>query len=85
MMSDLTKLKTFIKTLPRSNVITGEWNERYIYNIDHYNEYDMIEKIALKRDRKVDIRDMIIDGYSDIVFKSLCDTKPNNTTNQITL
>ena len=81
MMSDLTKLKTFIRTLPKTKVIVDEWGERYIDGIDSYNEYDMIKTIALKRDRKVDIRDMI-DGYSDNMFKSLCDDTDPNDPNQ---
>ena len=72
-LSEVFKLKTFINTLPKDKVLSDAWDERYIDDLDTYPGYDNAKLLAIKRNRYVNIDDMVIDGYSLVPYESLCD------------
>lgn len=83
--SDLSKLKTYVRTLPAGNVVSNEWDERYIDDLDSYPGYDATKTLALQRDRYVDLNDIVINGYDIGIYEGLCDdpsNKKRNTCNE---
>ena len=76
--SDLSKLETYVHTLPDNKVMMDQWNERYIDDIKHSLEYDNVKQLAIIRNRYVRVEDMSEYGYSLDKYKSLCDAPPPN-------
>lgn len=71
--SDVSKLKTFVSRLPKDKVLSDNWNERYIYDLDTYSGYDSSKIVSINNNRNVNIQDMMIDGYSLRPYESRCD------------
>jgi hypothetical protein len=72
--SDLSKLQTFVKTLPQDKVLSYEWSERYINDIETFPQYNSAKTTAIKMDRYVNQHDMVKYGYSLRPYEGLCDS-----------
>ncbi len=80
--SDLSKLQTFIRTLPEDKVLNHDWDERYIEDINTYTGYNASKSLAIKRDRYVKLADMLIGGYSIDIYEGLCDDPSHKKDNE---
>ena len=80
--SDLSKLQTFIRTLPEDKVLKHDWDERYIEDINTYVGYDAAKSLAIKRDRYVKSADMRNYGYSLGPYEGLCDDPSHKKDNE---
>ncbi len=80
-MTDLSRLKLFIDTLPENKVLPDQWTERYIEDINAMQGYDAAKSLANKRKRYVEFAQMIEYGYLLDPYETSCDeppTEPNS-------
>lgn len=69
---ELSRLKTFLNTLPSEYKLLDKWTERYIYDIDTFSGYEDARKIAIERRRYVNLEDMTEYGYDIDLFEDSC-------------
>lgn len=70
--SDLSKLKTFLQTLPEHKKMEV-WDERYIDDIKSMGGYEQAKELSKKRSRYVNSDKISDSGYSTKDFENLCD------------
>jgi len=79
MISDLDNLKIFLQNLPQ----VDQWDERYIYDLETYDNYEYVKNLAITKKRYVTNNNMAVDGYSLEPFKSSCNlSNDNNESNE---
>ena len=60
----LSRLELFINTLPKNKVLSDQWTERYIDDVNTFQGYEMTKELAIKRKRYVENNYVYDYGYS---------------------